>query len=84
MTILTVTAKGQVTLKREVLRHLGVAPGDKLEVELLPDRRAVIRERPPQGSMESFVGVLHDNAGTVLGLDEIKSAIEAGWAGERS
>ena len=28
---LTVTAKGQITLRKEVLRHLGVRPGDRLE-----------------------------------------------------
>jgi bifunctional DNA-binding transcriptional regulator/antitoxin component of YhaV-PrlF toxin-antitoxin module len=37
MTVLTVTSKGQVTLKRDVLRHLGVKPGEKIEVDLLPD-----------------------------------------------
>ena len=34
---LTVTAKGQITLRREVLEHLGVRPGDKIDVDLLRD-----------------------------------------------
>jgi len=33
MTTLTVTAKGQVTLRKDFLRHLGVRPGDKITVE---------------------------------------------------
>ena len=32
---LTVTAKGQITLRREVLTHLGVRPGDELDADLL-------------------------------------------------
>ena len=29
MATLTVTAKGQITLKQELLRHLNVAPGQR-------------------------------------------------------
>jgi hypothetical protein len=36
---LTVTAKGQVTLRRAVLYHLGVRPGAKISVSLLEDGR---------------------------------------------
>ena len=39
-TTLTITAKGQITLRRAVLEHLGVGPGDKLVMDLLPDGRA--------------------------------------------
>ena len=44
-TTLTVTAKGQVTLRKEVLRHLGVAPGQKVEMYLLPNGRLEVRAR---------------------------------------
>jgi len=37
MNTLTVTAKGQVTLRRELLDHLGVRPGDRIDVDKLPD-----------------------------------------------
>lgn len=40
MTTLTVTARGQVTFRKEVLQHLGIKPGDKIELDLLPDGRA--------------------------------------------
>ena len=39
-TTLTVTAKGQITLRKEVLRHLGATPGQKVEIDLLPNGRA--------------------------------------------
>jgi len=32
MTTLTVTAKGQVTLRKDLLEHLGVGPGDKIKL----------------------------------------------------
>jgi hypothetical protein len=35
--ILTATAKGQVTFRKEFLDHLKVAPGDKLAVDILAD-----------------------------------------------
>ena len=38
-TTLTVTSKGQVTLRKELLAHLGIHPGQRLEVEVLPDGR---------------------------------------------
>ena len=30
MAILTVTARGQVTFRKDVLQHLGIEPGDKI------------------------------------------------------
>ncbi len=52
---LKVTAKGQVTLRQEVLKHLGVGPGDKLAVDLLPNGKVQIRPAP-RGAIESFFG----------------------------
>ena len=40
MTALTVTAKGQITLRRGLLQHLGIAPGQQLEVDKLDELRA--------------------------------------------
>jgi bifunctional DNA-binding transcriptional regulator/antitoxin component of YhaV-PrlF toxin-antitoxin module len=39
MTTLTVTARGQVTFRKDILRHLGIQPGEKIELDLLPDGR---------------------------------------------
>ena len=33
MDTLTVTAKGQVTLRKELLKHLGVRPGEKIVID---------------------------------------------------
>ncbi len=82
MTItLTVTAKGQITLRKEVLRHLGVQPGDKLNVDLLKDGRMQIR--PKRGtSAETIFGMLAKRGMSSLSIDELKETAAAGWAGE--
>lgn len=80
-TTLTVTAKGQVTLRKEVLRHLGVRPGQKVEVEMLADRRIEVRAKPV-GSIEDFIGSLYRPGTKPLTIDEINEVIAKGWAGE--
>lgn len=80
-TTLTVTAKGQVTLRKEVLRHLGVTPGQKVEVELLPNGRLEMRAQPT-GSIEDFIGSLYRAGTKPLTIEEINEVIRKGWAGE--
>jgi AbrB family looped-hinge helix DNA binding protein len=53
MSTLTVTTRGQVTLRKEVLLHLGIQPGEKIELDLLPDGRIELkaaRMRPAKSS----------------------------------
>lgn len=85
MATLTVTAKGQVTLKKEVLQHLGVRPGDKIDVDLLPGGKLeviAVERRPVAGSIESFFGSLENRENIHVTLEEIDEAIKAGWSGE--
>jgi len=79
---LTVTAKGQVTLRKELLEHLGVRRGSKIEVDLLPDGRAQLRAAKKTGSIEDFFGSLYLPGTNTLTLEEINEVIEKGWAGE--
>jgi len=82
MTTLTVTAKGQVTFRKEVLKHLGIQPGGKVRLDLLPDGRAELKAERPQGSFRELHGLLrHKGNGKRLSVDEINEAIaEAGAA----
>lgn len=82
MTRMTVTARGQVTFRKEVLRHLGIRPGDRIELDLLPGGRAELRAALPEGSFRSLRGFLKGKTnGRVLTLEEIDEAIaEAGAA----
>ena len=76
---LTVTAKGQVTLRKEVLSHLGVHPGDKLSVDLMNDRR--IQLRPKEGKPVSTIfGLLERSNTQRLSIEEINEATATGWA----
>jgi len=80
---LTITAKGQVTLRKEVLRHLGVAPGDKVVVDFLPDGRAGLRAAEPEGSIQKFIGSLQRPGTRAPSIDAISEAAAQGWAGGR-
>ena len=83
MSTLTVTAKGQVTLRRDILKHLGARPGDKITVEKLPDGRIAIGPIRPKGSIDAFIGSLAKEGGPKLTIEEIKEITERAWAGER-
>ena len=82
MTVLTVTARGQVTFRKDVLQHLGIRPGDKIRLELLPDGRAELKAERPQGSWQTLRGLLKGRtSGARLSIEEINETIaEAGHA----
>ena len=87
MTTLTVTARGQVTFKKDVLKHLGIQPGDRIRLDLLPGGKAALQAVEPTGSWEDlrshFAGKTKD---ATLSIEEINEAIAhagaaAGMAG---
>ena len=55
---LTVTAKGQVTLRRAVLDHLGVVPGARVVVSLLENGRIGLVAAAVRDDMKSLPGAL--------------------------
>jgi bifunctional DNA-binding transcriptional regulator/antitoxin component of YhaV-PrlF toxin-antitoxin module len=83
MATLTVTARGQVTFRKEVLQHLGIKPGDKIELDLLPDGRGVLKAARPTGTIDGFVGLLAGRTKKVATIEEIKAAAAHGWAGKK-
>ena len=84
MNTLTVTAKGQVTLRRDLLDHLGVQPGEKIAVEKHPDGRIEIRAVPPAGSISDVFDFLKKKKkGPSLSIDDIDQVAKRGWAGKR-
>ena len=78
---LTVTAKGQITLRREVLEHLGVRPGDKVDVDLLKDGRMRVQAKPGK-SVTTIFGMLAKPGTPRHSIEELNEAAAAGWAGE--
>jgi AbrB family looped-hinge helix DNA binding protein len=83
MATLTVTERGQVTLRKEVLQHLGVKPGDRIELDKMPDGRISMQAARPKGSIEDVFGFLAGKTKKVATLEEIDQAIRDGWAGKR-
>ena len=83
MATLTVTAKGQVTLRKEILAHLGVAPGERIVVDKLPGGQIVVRAAKPTGEISDVFGFLKREDGPRLSIDEINEAAAEGWAGRR-
>ena len=82
MTTLTVTARGQVTFRKDVLQHLGIEPGEKIELYKLPDGRVTLRAMRPAGTIDGFLGLLAGKTRKIATLDEINEAAAANWAGQ--
>ncbi|MDL2356501.1 MAG: AbrB/MazE/SpoVT family DNA-binding domain-containing protein [Pseudomonadota bacterium] len=82
MAILTVTARGRVTLSKEVRQHLGIKPGDKIELDLLPDARGILKAAQPNGTIVRFVGLLAGRTKKIATLEEMHEASVQAWAGK--
>ena len=86
MTRLKITAKGQVTLKQDLLKHLGVSPGEKIEADKLPDGRIVVRAVAKDGEITDFIGCLAQRRGPKLTpgpkftIEELNEIAAQGWA----
>jgi bifunctional DNA-binding transcriptional regulator/antitoxin component of YhaV-PrlF toxin-antitoxin module len=84
MTTLTVTARGQVTFRKKVLQHLGIKPGGKVALELLPDGQGLLRAAKPSGSIDGFLGLLANRTKKVATVEEMNEAAARGWADKNS
>jgi AbrB family looped-hinge helix DNA binding protein len=83
MSTLTVTAKGQVTLRKDLLKHLGINPGEKITVDKLPDGRIEVKAARPAGKISDAFGFLKRKHGPSLSIDEMNRIAAQGWAGKR-
>ena len=82
MRTLTVTAKGQVTLSKELLKHLGVNPGEKIIADKLPDGRIEVKAARPTGKISDVFGFLKRKDGPSLSIEEMNKIAARGWAGK--
>jgi AbrB family looped-hinge helix DNA binding protein len=83
MNKLTITSKGQVTLRKSLLKHLGVGPGDKVDVNMLPDGRIEVRAAQPTGAISDVFDFLKRDGRPILSIDDMNEIAAQGWAGER-
>ena len=82
MSQLTVTAKGQVTLRKDILKHLGVEPGDKIAVDKLPDGRVEVKAAAA-GKISDVFGLLKRPRRKPLSVAEMNRIAARGWAGKK-
>lgn len=80
MSTLTVTAKGQITLRQDLLKHLGVAPGQQVEVHKLPDGTLTIGSHAQDGDVNDFIACLHKPGTPIVSIDEMNGIIAQSWA----
>ncbi|MBQ6656807.1 MAG: AbrB/MazE/SpoVT family DNA-binding domain-containing protein [Ottowia sp.] len=82
--ILTMTERGQVTLRKELRERLGARPGDKILVRAV-ENGLLFTSADSRASLEetrarlAALNKAHDN-GIRLTLDEIKKGIEDAYA----
>jgi bifunctional DNA-binding transcriptional regulator/antitoxin component of YhaV-PrlF toxin-antitoxin module len=86
MAIVSTTSRGQVTLRKEIFQHVGVRPGEKLEIDMLPGGEFRGRAVRKKGKIEDVFGILAGKTKVKLTIEEINAAIaeagtEAGMAG---
>jgi antitoxin component of MazEF toxin-antitoxin module len=74
---------GQITLRKDLLQHLGVHRGDKITVSKLPDGRIEVRAAPASGDIADIFGLLKREGGPSLAIDEIDEIAAEVWAVRR-
>ena len=82
MTSLAVTMKGQVTLKRDLLRHLGIKPGERIDFDKLPGGELRVKAARPTGTIDNFIGRHTGKVKKPMTIEELNEIAAAGWAGE--
>ncbi len=90
MIVFTVTTEGEVTLTQDVLRRLGMQPGDQVAVveradgtlELSAVKTTDDVKVKRAGGLEAFFGSLKNKHNVHLTVEEINEEIAKSWAGE--
>lgn len=83
MTTLKSTVRGQVTLRKEFWQHIGIEPGEEIEIiKEAPNRLTIVPARRT-GRIEDVFGMLKGKTKVKATIQEIKEATERAWAGER-
>ncbi len=83
MNTLTVTAKGQITLRKDLLKHIGVQPGEKIAVDKLPDGRIAMKAARPTGKISDVFDLFKRRNRPSLSIEQINKVAARGWAGRR-
>lgn len=82
MASLAVSGKGQVTLKRDLLQHLGIKPGERIDFDKFPGGEVRLRASKSTGTIDSFMGRHAGKVKNPLTIEEMNEIAASGWAGE--
>ena len=77
----TLTRKGQVSLRKELLAHLGIQQCQRIDGEVLPGGRLELHAEYATGTIGGFIGLLAGRSSHRASLDELNEAAASGWAG---
>jgi len=84
MSTLSVTSRGQITLRRDLLQHIGIQPGQKVEVLKLPHGELRIKAKKKTQPINNVFSLLKDKtSGVVLSTEEINQAVSTGWSKDK-
>jgi antitoxin PrlF len=72
----TLSSKYQVTIPREVRKHLRIGPGDRFKFFIQPDGAVLILPKIPTSALKGSVPKLSKP----VSIEEMNSAIESGHA----
>jgi bifunctional DNA-binding transcriptional regulator/antitoxin component of YhaV-PrlF toxin-antitoxin module len=75
MAIVSTTTRGQVTLRKEIFQHVGIRPGEKLEIDMLPGGEIRGRAVRKKGKIEDIFGMLAGKSNVKLTIEEMDEAI---------
>jgi antitoxin PrlF len=76
------TSKGQITLNKDLLRHLGIPPGGQLELFKFPNGEVRMRAKRSKGNISSFFNMFKRDEGLQpVSIEEMNDVIAKGWAG---
>jgi len=83
MTSVTVTMKGQVTLKRDLLVHLGIKPGERIDFDKMPGGELRVKAARPAGTIENFIGRHAGKVKKPMTIEEMNELGATGWASDK-
>jgi bifunctional DNA-binding transcriptional regulator/antitoxin component of YhaV-PrlF toxin-antitoxin module len=82
MTTLKISAGGRLTIPRDMLDHMRVAPGDGIAIEFLPNHRIALKAERPVGKISDAFNFLKRPGGRALSIKKLNEITARGWSGK--
>lgn len=83
MASLKITMTGLATLARNLLQHLGIKPGERIDIDKMPDGELRVRAARPAGTIENFIGRHAGKVKKPMTIEEMNELAVAGPTDKR-